>query len=398
MGEKKIINRILVFPVISNVSIEETEDELMRWVWDENNYHIGRGVFIEIPKKEESSLGTLSSSSIEVLSSGSVEKIRKGIKANDITIVICSTQAVLEDDSAILNLVRRIDNEDKQKTHFYIQSSSLDHPKGRNLLSMGDREAVDRLSRLGVRAQVIMKIKEAPWSFFSRIRDYIEQEQLLYPLELNSEGEGRVKSILIRGRESLSGEQAKRILFLSANTTETGLGYAENEFRELRDELLLGKVRHSFELQTPEIGSMLTGWMRAMACAPALVHFSGRGSSPNIYVKTGGNSEEPIEFSLDAFLRFLRSSKPMIEALILNTMFRSEDVQEISRLGIFVIAHVHAVSDESAIGFAKGFYLGLGEGQSLLEAINSGLVFIEAYGAKYKGAIEVWKDGAKLEL
>ena len=64
---------------------------------------------------------------------------------------------------------------------------------------------------------------------------------------------------------------------------------------------------------------------------------------------------------------------------------------------MYVIGNNLPIGDAAAISFAKGLYVGLGEGKTIEAAYNDAMTALLTENSAYASVVEVWKDGEKLD-
>ncbi len=385
---------VKVFTAISGIHPHEIEAKFKKCVLDENNYYFNKGVYIEIVDWDRGK-SPVPKDTIKT-------DLAKKINGCDLVLLLCSTKSVLRDNSEIIEVASLLNKKTKTNTNAYLTPTGYEGARAKRPTHIEIRSAEDRLSSMGISASTFEEINEFLLRFFARVREYIDSQNLFTKPENEAIDDKYkrigVNSFLVKGSEDNAAEEPNRILFLAANTSTLGMESSENEFREIRDELKRGKVRNSFNLMIPEIGTHLGDWLRAMSAMPTVVHFSGRGAVPKIQVKFEDQSERLMTLGFQALNMLIRSHRSSIEVVVLNTCFDPSEAKELSKLGIFVIGHSGPVSNDSAISFAKGFYIGLGEGRPVIDSIDAGVLFIMATNVTYENTIQVWKDGEKLDL
>jgi CHAT domain-containing protein len=186
------------------------------------------------------------------------------------------------------------------------------------------------------------------------------------------------------------------ILFLSASPAENQRLNVEREFQVIREELQRGSARDRFDLQQ-EMGVRIADWVRAMSRRPRIVHFAGHGNLQGIQLIDDASGmghlvEAPV------LARIFRNTDEAIELVLLNACYGAAQAEMISRQGIFFIGFNGKLPDRAGIEFARGLYIGIGEGKSFMDSLNDAMIFLLTHYPRCVGMVEVWKDGVKLEL
>jgi len=188
----------------------------------------------------------------------------------------------------------------------------------------------------------------------------------------------------------------RKILFLSANPSDSGRLKTDNEHRQIKTEMLKGQHRDNFEFLQPEFAVTVDALQRAFTRNPHIVHFSGHGLTEGIVITNDANTAVIIPTS--ALKRLFKRIKNTAELVLLNSCYSAEQAKAISELGVYVIGNNAPIGDDAAIAFAKGLYTGLSEGKAFEKAFDFAMVNLEIVDAAYANVIEVWKDGEQLDL
>ncbi len=183
------------------------------------------------------------------------------------------------------------------------------------------------------------------------------------------------------------------ILFLAANPKNEARLQVDVEFSRIEQRLQLATHRNEFKLSNPKLAVTIEGLIQSFSqVRPEIVHFSGHGTEKGIYIVDDQNMA--LLMPTNALKRLFNQYKTVVKAVVLSACYSEAQAKIISELGIYVAGMNNAVSDDAAITFSTGFYLGLGEKQPVETAFDSALIALET---KFPGEIELpvlWKDGA----
>ncbi len=159
------------------------------------------------------------------------------------------------------------------------------------------------------------------------------------------------------------------ILFLAANPHDTAQLYLDEEMRQIDEALIRSRYRDQFDIRshwavrTHDLQELMLRYK------PKIVHFSGHGSTKSeiILQDEQGNSVSVPQNALGEMFRILSDD---IKCVVLNACFSLEQAQAIAKYIPVVVGMSHAISDESAIEFASGFYRALGYGRTVKQAFE----------------------------
>jgi hypothetical protein len=187
-----------------------------------------------------------------------------------------------------------------------------------------------------------------------------------------------------------------KILFISANPTDSGRLQTDKEHRLVKDAMRRGSQRDNYVFLQPQLAVTIQELVQAMNQKPQIVHFSGHGEEEGILISNENNSHQLLPTR--ALKRLFKRLKGHTKVVLLNSCYSADQAQEISKFGMYVVGYNLPIGDLAAIGFAQGLYLGLGEGKSFEDAFDDAMVIIETQSPKYADRVEVWKDGEQLDL
>jgi len=177
-------------------------------------------------------------------------------------------------------------------------------------------------------------------------------------------------------RESLSQTGRVRILFLSADPTDSSRLRLGEEIREIQEKLQLAKLREQFELHQ-RMSVRPSDFSQALLdVQPHVVHFSGHGTAYGSLCFENQNGEtHPIE--PNALAALFEQFASQVYCVVLNACYSMNQANAIAKHIRYVIGMNQAIGDKAAIAFAIGFYQALGGGRTIEEAYKLGCVQIQ---------------------
>jgi len=187
-----------------------------------------------------------------------------------------------------------------------------------------------------------------------------------------------------------------KILFCAANPGDQRRIQPDVEFRKLKEQLERGKLRDQFEFLPIQVAVTINELLRAMKDKPNILHFGGHGSAEGIIITTANNDSQPMP--VEAMKLLFKPLAGTLQIVLLNACYSAAQAEVISNYGMYVIGNNAKIDDPAAISFSEGFYLGLGEGGTIEDALRDAAVIVMTNHPNSAQKIEVWKDGKKLQL
>ncbi len=188
----------------------------------------------------------------------------------------------------------------------------------------------------------------------------------------------------------------EKILFLAANPSDASRLQTDLEYRIIKAELERGQSRDSYEFLLPQLSLTIGELIRAMKVKPEIVHFSGHGTTKGIVTVQDNNLHQILP--IPALQRLFKRVKGHTKVVLLNACHSAAQAEMISKFGMYVIGNNLPIGDNAAISFAKGFYIGLGDGKTVEEAFDDAMIVLLTENAQYVDVVEIWKDGVQLDL
>lgn len=170
------------------------------------------------------------------------------------------------------------------------------------------------------------------------------------------------------------------ILLLAANPIETKILKLDEELYQIESEILSAKYRDRFNLE-PKFAVRVTDLTRHfMRHKPEIVHFSGHGSDTNSLIFLDDN-RDPFYIPPAGLAKLFGVLKPKVKCVVMNACWTDVQGKAIAKHVDNVIGMSREFEDESAITFAKGFYRGLLDGQTIAKAFEFGKVQMGLMGS-----------------
>jgi hypothetical protein len=159
------------------------------------------------------------------------------------------------------------------------------------------------------------------------------------------------------------------VLFLAANSLTSPLDL-EREFSMLQ--------KLNLALTQVWAVTVETLTQALLTTTPAIVHFSGHGSSTGIVLRDerGGEREAPT----DALASLFKLFRQTVQCVVLNSCYSETQAHAIRQHVPHVIGMRDRMPDTAAIAFSAGFYQAVAAGRDIPFAFKFALTKIELYG------------------
>lgn len=159
------------------------------------------------------------------------------------------------------------------------------------------------------------------------------------------------------------------ILFLAADPTDAARLRLGREFREIQEQL---RSAQNIVLEIPQLSVRTRDISWALLnTKPQIVHFAGHGSSDGaLCFENQAGQTHPV--SPVSLATLFEQFTDQVNCVLLNACYSEHQAIAIAQHINFVIGMSAAISDESAIAFAIGFYQALGAGRSIEDAYKFG--------------------------
>lgn len=193
-------------------------------------------------------------------------------------------------------------------------------------------------------------------------------------------------SIIITGVTSALGMSAKEharrgrihVLILAANPRAMDPLQLDVERREIDAAIRGAEHRDQFDLRSHsavQVGDLQEHLLRYR---PAIVHFSGHGSSRGEIILEDAAGEAHA-VPVGALAQLFRAFKNDIRCVVLNACYTASQAQEISLHVGCVVGMSRAIHDVAALRFAVAFYRALAYGQPIRTAFELACVEIRLH-------------------
>jgi hypothetical protein len=167
-----------------------------------------------------------------------------------------------------------------------------------------------------------------------------------------------------------------RILFLTANPTDTNRLRLDEESRAIDQSLRRAEFRDRFVLEQFQAVRVSDLQECLLRFKPHIVHFSGHGSEEGeIYLQDSNGMSRPVsEKSLGKLFAVLKDN---IRCVVLNACYSRTQADAIAEHIEAVVGMSTAIGDQAAISFSAAFYQALAYGRDLQTAFDLGTIQID---------------------
>jgi CHAT domain len=171
---------------------------------------------------------------------------------------------------------------------------------------------------------------------------------------------------------------ATRILVLAANPSDTAKLHLAEEVRKVQEGLALSAGRDQFEVISQWAVRPEDLRRALLKYKPTIVHFSGHGIDDQglVFENDAGQSKLVNASTLAKLFKLC----PTVQCVLLNACYSEKQATAIAQHIQYVIGMNKDIGDRAAIQFAVEFYDGIGDGRSIEEAFEFGLVSIDLEG------------------
>lgn len=208
-----------------------------------------------------------------------------------------------------------------------------------------------------------------------------------------------VEEVPTKEKSTQSG-QPKQVLFLGANPSKTALLQLEKEFAKISHQLQDSSEDFNFVSTWAVTPSDLLDSI--LKYKPNLIHFSGHGtgtgdqldqiyrdvdlmlseekeSAGGIILEDGQGGMKIVHSDALNYLFSVFTNKIDIQVVILNACYSEKQALAISKHVPYVVGMNRAITDEAAILFSSGFYMGLSRDSDVEHAfqIAKGRIMLE---------------------
>ncbi|MDF5735367.1 MULTISPECIES: AAA-like domain-containing protein [unclassified Nostoc] len=174
-------------------------------------------------------------------------------------------------------------------------------------------------------------------------------------------------------------DRQMKILFLTAEPTDTSRLRLQQELREIQQRLQLANQRERFQLEYGLSARPGDVSQKILDFQPDIVHFSGHGASTGelCFENTFGQVQPVKPQALAALFELVANQ---VQCVLLNACHSVIQAEAIVQHIPFVIGMNTAIGDRAAIAFSVGFYKARGANRPYEEAFRFGCVEIQLEG------------------
>jgi hypothetical protein len=177
------------------------------------------------------------------------------------------------------------------------------------------------------------------------------------------------------------GRVADLILYLTASPKDMPPLRSDEDMREIREMLQLGRYRDRFRLEPAQAARPKDVVRALLDHDPKIVHFSGHGRPDgSLYLEDGTGYSAPV--AAVGLAELFKLHQGSIDCVIVNACDTLLLAQAISQHIAYVVGMRSKIGDPAAINFSTGFYQGLAAGESVPTAFAHGraLLLMQAPG------------------
>ena len=169
----------------------------------------------------------------------------------------------------------------------------------------------------------------------------------------------------------------KKILILAANPQGTSHLRLDREVRAI-DEGLRSHLGDLFQIEQRWASRPRDVQRALLDVEPQIVHFCGHGEGQVGLVLEDETGRVKL-VSTEALSKLFELFADRVECVLLNACYTEVQADAIAQHINYVIGMRQEIRDDLAIAFSVGFYNGLGAGQSIEAAFESGCQVIQAH-------------------
>jgi len=175
----------------------------------------------------------------------------------------------------------------------------------------------------------------------------------------------------------MSDLKIKKILILAANPQGTSRLRLDREAREIEDGLQRSQLRERFQIEQRWASRPRDVQRALLDIDPQIVHFCGHGEGQAGLVLEDETGRVKL-VSTEALSNLFGLFADRIECVLLNACYAGVQADALVQHINYVIGMRQEIRDDLAIAFSVGFYKGLGAGQLIEAAFESGCQAIQA--------------------
>jgi len=168
-----------------------------------------------------------------------------------------------------------------------------------------------------------------------------------------------------------------RILFLTANPSDTAALQLDEEIRLISQRIRRGEYRKLFEIRSAPAIRATDLPYELMDQTPDIVHFSGHGTKAGELCFVSDGDHRTMLIPAQTLARVFKQFRDRVKCVVLNACYSAIQAAAIAESIPCVVGMSRAVPDSTAIAFAAGFYEALAFGKTIAEAFELGQTQVE---------------------
>lgn len=168
------------------------------------------------------------------------------------------------------------------------------------------------------------------------------------------------------------------ILFLAANPTDAGRQALDLEARTIQHELEQAGDRDFFKFETRWAVQPQDLLRELVKLKPTVVHYCGHNSRDGLCLQAPNGSTKPV--STEALKEVFSAAGESVKVVVLNSCYTQRHAEALVAHVDCVVGMSSAINEVAARTFARGFYGGLGESESVAAAFRQGRAAISVEG------------------
>jgi hypothetical protein len=150
-----------------------------------------------------------------------------------------------------------------------------------------------------------------------------------------------------------------------------------NEIDAIQNALRGCKYRDIMSLAIPILAATRSKLAEAYRQRPGIVHFAGHGNDRSLsIIEDHGGVANATALKTDQLCEMLRTMEKPVRLFVLNACASADMAQRLVQQSVvdYAVGWPETVSDSAAIAFSRALYGALGEGRSIADAVDVGMV------------------------
>jgi hypothetical protein len=175
------------------------------------------------------------------------------------------------------------------------------------------------------------------------------------------------------GRSAAQPSSAGIILLVSAEPAGMDPLYVGREERVIEEELDRRTRRAEWTVQCKRAVRFNDLDNRLREVQPRILHFSGHGGEDGLFLEDDAGNPRLVR--ADALARLLAAARVRLDCIVMNACRVGAQARLLAPHARYVIAGTDWIPDEAAIGFSRGFYAALADGDDIPAAYERGCAY-----------------------